>query len=308
MGVLAVDLTMRLLVIDGVKFTNNSDCDRGSDDRSPQSTVERSVESQEDDVLIPKDDEEGYRIIGDFDGLVKRVPILYCFREPRFLMALFLSFIQALLRGFFDATVPTEAKAAFHFSSLQVGLLFTALFVPYLALSHTAGLAVDRHGPRLVATVGYAFLAPWLALLALPSQNIFTGDNNVVLFSFILAMNGIGLAIVASPGFIAASDILHKYETANPGKFGKNSPFAQLHGFNSLFYYAGLTVGPLLSGMLRIGVGYGMTAIIFAAVSGIVAVLSFQIMAEKRRRSYSSLLVDDNSSRANIWTGLRAPR
>lgn len=44
---------------------------------------------------------------------------------------------------------------------------------------------------------------------------------------------------------------------ANPLFFDKNRPYAQLYGFNSVYFCAGLPVGPLLSGALRDVIGYG---------------------------------------------------
>ena len=285
-GILAVDLIMRLLVIDNEIATesNGSRSDERSNERDSQTRAgPGEAEACEDDALLPKNSNEQYKIHGDLGSLAQAIPVLYCFGEPRLLMALLLSFVHASLIGIFDATVPTEAESLFHFSSLKVGLLFIALVVPNLALGHLAGLAVDRHGTKVVATAGYGFLVPCLVLLGLPSQGVVTGDSNVILFCVVLALNGIGLSIVGSPGFVEANDVIQKYEAANPGFFGENGPYAQLYGFNLLFYFAGLTVGPLLGGMLRSNFGYEIMAVMFAALSGVTAILSFLIIGEKRK-------------------------
>lgn len=128
--------------------------------------------------------------------------------------------------GIFDATVPTEGAALFRFSSSKVGFLFTALIVPYIVLGPFAGRAVDVYGTKLVSTAGYAFLVPCLAILGLPSQNLITGDGNIVLFCAILALNGAGLSAIGSPSFVEASDVTSGFEAANPGLFGERGPYA----------------------------------------------------------------------------------
>ena len=280
-GILAIDLVMRLFVIDSRTAARypSSDADPGSSATTPSTRAESGeAEAGEDDPLLPKSDCEAYKVRGELGKLSRMVPILYCFREPRLLMALLLSFMQALLAGIFDATVPTQAETLFHFSSLKVGLLFMAFAGPYLILGRVAGSAVDRHGTKVVATAGYGVLVPCLALLGLPSQGVVSGDANVALFCSILVLNGIGLTIVASPGFVEASDIAHKYEAANPGFFGENGPYGQLYGFNSLCFFGGLTVGPLLGGVLKDRLGYSVMAACIAALSGATAILSYCIL------------------------------
>lgn len=285
-GILAIDLCMRLFVIDNkaVADYSSSQVDECSVERASATRARPAEEeAREDDLLLPKDDNRGYKIQGD-PGRVSRVlPILYCFLDPSLLMAMILSFVQASLLGILDATVPTEAAALFHFSSLKAGLLFIPLIVPYLALGHTAGLAVDRYGTKAVATAGYTFLIPTLALLGLPSQGIATGNGNILLFCAVLALNGVGLAIVNSPGFVEASSVMQKYEAANPGFFGEHGPYAQLYAFNSLFFSGGFTVGPLLGGMLRDKFGYGIMGVAAAVLSGVTALLSFSLIGKKRQ-------------------------
>jgi MFS family permease len=190
--------------------------------------------------------------------------------------------MQAFLLAAFDATIPTEAENLFNFSSLHTGLLFIALDVPYLVLAPIAGWAVDRFGTKLAAVVGFAYLVPTLILLRLPSEHIVKDrKQNIILYCALLALNGVGMAIIGPPSVVEASEVVQKYDKANPGFFGKNGPYAQLYGFNSLVFSAGMTVGPLLSGGLRNAIGYGKMNAVIAAMSGITAVLSFVFIGGK---------------------------
>ncbi|POR32384.1 Putative MFS-type transporter C18.02 [Tolypocladium paradoxum] len=282
-GVLGIDFIMRLLVIEKKTATkyNTSCADECSNRTGAQRAEPQATEQSEEDALLPLKDDEAYKVRGDSGRLVRAVPILYCLRNPRLLMALLLSFVQSSLIAIFDATLPTEAQSLFQFTSLKAGLLFIALDVPYLSLAQVAGWAVDRYGTKVPAVVGFTFLVPCLILLRLPSEGLVSGSNNIILYCVVLALNGVGLAIIGSPSFVEASDVIQRYDDANPGFFGQNGPYAQLYGFNSVFFFAGLTVGPILSGVLRDSIGYGNMAAVFAAVSGITAILSFLIVGGK---------------------------
>ena len=160
--------------------------------------------------------------------------------------------------------------------------MFIALDVPYLVLAPIAGWAVDKFGTKLAAVVGFAYLIPTLILLRLPSEHIVKDrKQNIILYCALLALNGVGLAIIGSPSVVEASDVVQKYDKANPDFFGKNGPYAQLYSFTSLVFGAGLTIGPLLSGALRNAIGYGNMNAVLAVMSGIAAALSFVFIGGK---------------------------
>jgi MFS family permease len=208
-------------------------------------------------------------------------------------MGLCLAFVQAAVLAAYDATIPTEAKSLFQFSSLQAGLLFIPLDVPYLLLGPIAGWAVDRYGTKRAAVIGFGWMMPALILLRLPAEDILPKSRNIVLYCALLALNGVGLAIIGSPGVVEASDVVQKYDKANPGFFGENGPYAQLYGFNSLFFCAGLTVGPVVAGPLKDSIGYGNMNLVFAMLAAVTAMLSFfivggrpAIMSRRSRQNY----------------------
>ncbi|KAI0845917.1 MFS general substrate transporter [Daldinia vernicosa] len=290
-GVLGLDFLMRLLVVekktaakynvDQVPHSQDGEQDSHRDHEATQSD---SVEdATEHDALLHnkklKDgDIESYKIRHEPNRIVRALPILVCFRSPRLCVGMFLSFVQASLLGLFDATIPTQAQSLFGFTALHAGLLFVALYVPYLISGPLAGWAVDRYGTKLAAIVGFGSLVPSLILLRLPSEDLLSGTSNVIVYCAMLALNGVGLGIIGSPGVVEASDVVEKFDKANPGFFGDNGPYAQLYGFNSLFFCTGLTVGPVAAGALRDGIGYGNMTLVFGLISAFTAVLSFFII------------------------------
>ncbi|KAI0381285.1 MFS transporter-like protein [Hypomontagnella monticulosa] len=292
-GVLGLDFLMRLAVVekktaakyeskppssfqDGQNTTGEQRDNRRDDRHDAESATER-------DVLLPnkQDDDKFYKIHGEPNRIVRALPILACFRSIRLVVALILAFVQATLLAMFDATIPTEAQSLFGFTSLRAGLLFIALDVPYLVLGPVAGWAVDRYGTKPAAVIGFGYLVPVLILLRLPSDHILDGTGNITLYCALLALNGVGLAIIGSPSVVEASEVVRKFDKANPGFFGANGPYAQLYGFNSLFFCSGLTVGPILAGVLRDEVGYGNMNLVFAIIAACTATISLLVVGGK---------------------------
>lgn len=220
----------------------------------------------------PPSSAETFKIPPNQPRSVRAFPILYPLTSPRLLTALLVAFVQASLISTFDATLPTEAESLFNFSSLRAGLLFIALDITYLVLGPLAGRAVDKYGPKPAAVLGFGYLVPMLILLRLPHSG---GKSQLVLYCALLALNGVGLAIIGSPSIVEASSVVKSYDEANPGFFGENGPYAQLYGLNSLVFSAGLTVGPVVSGALRDSIGYGDMNLVVAIVCAVTATLSF---------------------------------
>ncbi|KAI1801249.1 MFS general substrate transporter, partial [Daldinia bambusicola] len=300
-GVLGLDFLMRVLVVEkktaekyniglgsgseNREHSAREDCETAPDDAQVEDASDRE-ESTERDSLLPNrklTDDDIYKVRQEPNRIIRAFPFLICFRSPRLLVGLSLAFVQASLLALFDATIPTEAQSLFNFTSLQAGLLFIALDVPYLILGPVAGWAVDRYGTKIAAVVGFGYLVPALSLLRLPSDSILSGTSNIILYCALLALNGVGLAIIGSPSVVETSDVVEKFNKANPGFFGVNGPYAQLYGFNSLFFCAGLTIGPVMAGALRDGMGYGNMNLIFAIISAITAILSFIVIGGKPR-------------------------
>ena len=285
-GLLTLDFAMRLLVVEK-KVASKYNETLGSCTTEPRHDGVR-VEDEDDEepgeesTLLPKTQHEDFQLPKIQNKVIRFLPILSCLGNPRLLIALLLGLVQASLLGAFDATVPTEAEDLFNFSSLNAGLLFIALVVPSLVLGPIAGWAVDKFGTKLVAVVGFAYLVPTLILLRLPSEHIVEDrKQNIILYCALLALNDVGLAIIGSPSIVEASDVVQKYDKANPEFFGKNGPYAQLYSFSSLVFSTGLTIGPLLSGELRNAIGYGNMNAVLAAMSGITAGLSFVFIGGK---------------------------
>ncbi|KAK3178466.1 hypothetical protein OEA41_000602 [Lepraria neglecta] len=275
-AILAIDFIMRILIIEkktAARYNYNEEGEESNGHTSEEQDgdAEDGHEDSEEDPLIRKE-EGAYKIPEGQPKWIRSFPILYCLSNPRLLTALLLAFVQATLLATFDATVPTLAEELFGFDSLKAGLLFIALVLPYLVLGPVAGWAVDRYGAKPAAVIGFGYLVPVLVLLRLVRAG---GKTQIIIYCALLALCGLGMAVIGSPSIVEASYVVRMYDKANADFFGKQGPYAQLYGINSMVFSLGLTAGPLVSGSLKDAVGYGNMNIVVAALCLVTAVLSF---------------------------------
>lgn len=124
-GILSLKVAIRLPVLDK-KIVACYDAGSAID---PTAAPLNEREPCKDEPLLHNTNIQGYNIQGRVGNLGRTLLILYCFREPGFSVAFVLTLVQALLRGIFDVTVPTEAQSISHFSAQIVGFLVCTLLM-----------------------------------------------------------------------------------------------------------------------------------------------------------------------------------
>ncbi|KAI4209148.1 MAG: hypothetical protein LQ351_007900 [Letrouitia transgressa] len=287
-AILAVDFIMRLLLIEKKaaaqwqppSSSSSSSVDWDNDCQlQSEGAVEASEDAREDEPLLgKKEDVHSFEIPENRLRWAEGVPILYCFQNPRLQIAQLLAIVQAALLGAFDATVPTEAQELYGFNSLNAGLLFIALVLPYLLLGPVAGWAVDRYGTKLVSVMGFGYLVPVLVLLRWVRSG---GTTQIIIYCVFLTLCGVGLGAIGSLSIVESSHVVRLYERANPGLFGANGPYAQLYGVHSMGFSFGFTVGPLIGGSLKDRIGYGNMNIVVAACCAVTTFLCYVYIGGK---------------------------
>ncbi|KAF2658807.1 MFS general substrate transporter [Lophiostoma macrostomum CBS 122681] len=289
-ALIAIDFLLRLFMIEKKVAAKYTTSPPATPEANPPATENSANEST---PLIQRSPEEldPYRLPTPKTRLTRALPILLTLRDPGLLTAFFIGFIQAFLLGAFDATVPLVASTRYDFNSLQAGLLFFPLGVTDFLFGPIFGWCVDRWGTKPISVIGFTYLVPALALLRLPAEPSVSDKLNldlphqIALYASLLALNGIGLAIINSSSVVESGNVLEKYWKANEGLFEGRAPYAQLYGINSMIWSAGLTVGPLVSGVLRVRVGYGNMNAVLAGICGGTAVLAAVFVGGKRRLS-----------------------
>ncbi|KAF3762340.1 hypothetical protein M406DRAFT_46168 [Cryphonectria parasitica EP155] len=291
-AILIVDLIMRAIVIEkkvARRYYDSAalhgtqedeDENRGEAEHQRQADDQPADEADEEQPLLPhlaherKKEQEDFKLARDQPRLARKLTILPCLRSPRLLTALLVALIQAALLGSFDATVPATAQELFGLDSLRAGLLFLPLGACDLVVGPLAGWFVDRYGTKPGAVLGYTFLVPVLVLLRLPHSVEEGGGGSqqqqqqqVLLYGGLLALCGVGLAVIGAPSIVESGSVVQKYYDANPEFFGDQAPYAQLYGLNSMVFSLGLTVGPALAGELKQKMGYGNMNVVLAGIS-----------------------------------------
>jgi MFS family permease len=240
-----------------------------------------TADDEESPLLAPPpQDLTAYKLPPSSSKILSKIPILACFRNSSFLTALFIGFIQSMLLGAFDATVPMVALENYHFDSSKAGLLFLALGIPTLLLGPLFGHLVDKYGAKLPASISYAYLSIVLLCLRFVKPG---GSEQVRDYAIILVFCGIGLGAIDAPSLVESSLVVDRYFQANPDHFGEMGPYAQLYGLNSMVFSAGFTIGPLLAGWLRERFGYGNMNAVLALFCFVASILSARYLGGKSK-------------------------
>lgn len=283
-AILFIDFAMRLLVIEKkvakryeVNDSNSADNSNTTPNRDQDGGECGQGEDSngEEEPLLGKREDQDFKLSKDQPAIAHKIKILPCLKDARLLTAFLVAFVQALLLGSFDATVPTTGQELFDFDSLKAGLLFLPLGAFDLVIGPLAGWFVDRYGTKPGAVIGYGYLVPVLILLRLPHAG---GKNQIILYGGLLGLSGIGLAIIGAPSIVEAGAVVQKYYEANPDFFGEQGPYAQLYGLNSMVFSLGLAVGPELAGEVKQKLGYGNMNVVLAAISLVTAVLCYAFL------------------------------
>ncbi|KAI1809589.1 major facilitator superfamily domain-containing protein [Poronia punctata] len=205
--------------------------------------------------------------------LYQAFPIIRCFREPSLVVSIFLVLVSAIFVSVFDATIPLHARHTFGFDSMDIGLLFIPMAVARVVTGPIGGWMVDKTSPRTVALTGYALLTPvFISLRWVKSE---PREVAIGLYFALLALAGIGSAIVSVPSLVESSSVLDRYYQANPGLFGDRPPAGALFGIFLAAFGAGSAVGPVIAGALRNSIGYGNMNAVMAGISAAAAVAAF---------------------------------
>ena len=306
LGMLVVDFLMRVLVIEkkvAARYVNKLEscqedyihvdehnCSNENSDAANEGSNTETLD--ESSPLLRKDTSSGSPNDGYYiqqenrPAILRAVPILHCFRSPSLILTQVIALMQAIILAGFDATIPTHAHSLFGFTSLKASLLFVPLGLLNVIIGPIAGWAVDRFGTKPAAVIGYAYLVPALALLRIPTSEPMPQQS--ILYGGLLALCGVGMAIIGAPSTVEAGAVVDRFHKRNPEVFGEQGPYAQLYGFNSMVFSAGLSVGPLAAGHLREQIGYGNMNAVLAAMSGITAAACYVWFGGKPKLLWNS--------------------
>lgn len=160
--------------------------------------------------------------------------------------------------------------------------MFIALEVPYLLLGPVAGLAVDKYGTKPAAVFGFGYLVPALVLLRLAHAS---GENQIILYSALLALCGVGMAVIRSPASSKPQMWFRNMTRQTQVFFRRTRTIYTTVRFQFYLFFAGLTSGPIVGGALRNSIGYGNMNAVTAVISDLITALSFSFIGGKPKFS-----------------------
>ncbi|KAJ0420981.1 major facilitator superfamily domain-containing protein [Aspergillus carlsbadensis] len=206
-------------------------------------------------------------------------------RKRRVTTALVAETLLAILISSFEATIPLHIKQAFHWQSLQAGILFLLLQLPTIILIFPAGWLKDTFGMRYPVATGFVLMAPSLWLLGAPGTQRFDEWVDVktgqVIFTLALVMIGVCRTLVMGFGAVevlrGAAELASEY----PGIFGTSTGHSRAFVLSNVTWKLGMFAGPLLSGFLTEEIGYYFMNLILAISSLFMGVLTYVALQER---------------------------
>ncbi|ETN43952.1 uncharacterized protein HMPREF1541_11083 [Cyphellophora europaea CBS 101466] len=295
MSLIAVDLLMRLLVLEKTvaatfeqAVDEACDTDGALDESSPARTAVNAQATAEDQSQRVDDESQPLLQNNEYklatskpSWIVRLMPILPCLGNSRLLMALLLTTTQSMILGAFEATIPIHSAALFGFESFKAGLVMMSVAIPSVVCGPLLGYAVDKYGPKLVATSTLVLQACMLMLLRLPRAG---GADQIALYAITTALCSISISGCSSASAVESGLVVNAFHKANPTHFGALGPYAQLYALNSMAYTLGLGIGPEITGQLQPVMGFGNTFIVLAVVSALTGVLTVLYVGESSNK------------------------
>lgn len=265
-GLLAVDIVLRLVIIE-VK-----DAKVWLDRAEPTSlantegvAVERSKTEKDEDITAEAANNQARHTPDPSRSPFKTLAQLL--RQPRFLAALWGTFVQALINTALESTLPLLTHEIFGWDSIGAGLVFLPLILPSF-LGPLVGMIGDRYGPKWLASFGFLFATPFVVCLMFVDEN--TIQDKFLLCGLLVGV-GITMACIFGP-------LMAEITWSVQGEDGTEGAgqIAQAYGLYNMAYSGGSLVGPILGGFVKDSSGWGTVGWslgIVVFVSGIPTIL-----------------------------------
>lgn len=164
---------------------------------------------------------------------------------------------------------------------MKQGLIFLPLWAPTL-VAPLIGHLSDKHGSRLYATLGLLLCGLCFTSLQLITHHSVTQE---LLLCLLLALIGLAFTMIMAPLMADMNAAVSAKEAERPGVFGHGGATAQVNGFYSSAFAAGLLIGPVSSGFLKDRFGWTPMCWCLGSVSFLTAPLVFLWVEGARGKS-----------------------
>ncbi|KAJ4264798.1 hypothetical protein NW762_005041 [Fusarium torreyae] len=265
-GLLAVDIALRLVIIevkDAKVWLDKADPTTSAD---PEGVFAGEPKTENNEGIPRQVTDEQTKEVSD----PSRSPIrtlVKLLRQPRFVAALWGTFVQALINTALESTLPLLTHEIFGWDSIGAGLIFLPVILPSF-LGPVVGMIGDRYGPKWLASFGFLFATPFVVCLRFVDEN--TIQDKVLLCGLLVGV-GITMACIFGP-------LMAEITWSVQGEDGTEGAgqIAQAYGLYNMAYSGGSLVGPIMGGMIKDSAGWetvGWSLGIIVFVSTIPTVL-----------------------------------
>ncbi|KAL4878840.1 major facilitator superfamily domain-containing protein [Aspergillus karnatakaensis] len=195
------------------------------------------------------------------------------------LVILIATLVQAMAYSSFDTVLPLYIRETFSAGPMGIGLSFIPLFLPSFLSTHI-GSAVDTHGSRTIAILGFILDVPAYTLLQLVTHNTLPQK---ILLTALLFFAGLAGALKNVALMVEVSRVVEALERKYPGFLGESGGTAQAYGLFNVAWSGGQVAGPLVAKWLVTEIGWGGMVTVFGGVCGGIAV-ALGMLGVKRRK------------------------
>ncbi|KAL9125936.1 MAG: hypothetical protein Q9217_004931 [Psora testacea] len=282
LGLIAAEMIMRLIVIEGKRVTISGI----PNDPSKTERAKTGVETDHPNGLkgvVPTPEGESQQNRSDqghetasptgaetqpflprTTSKINAYPVLL--RSPRFMVAVGGLFVLNSIANGFDAVLPPYALDAFDLSPSHLALLFLVMGVP-MFFAPISGALTDKSGPKTPATAGLVLLILSLFLLQFITPSV---NWPFVKLMALLCCVGIAFAFAMPPLQTEVSALVENIELRQPGIFGPYGAYSQAYGLMNFAFAAGSMVGPLNAGFMRVYMGWSGITLMMAGLGAVV--------------------------------------
>ncbi|KPA44898.1 mfs-type transporter [Fusarium langsethiae] len=248
-GLLAVDIALRLAIIEVKDAKVWLDRAGTTSSADPESAVEGTIVSTTDktgDAPVRTTQDQSKEVSDSSRSPIKTLVKLL--KQPQFLAALWGTFVQALINTALESTLPLLTHEIFGWDSIGAGLIFLPLILPSF-LGPVVGMICDRYGPKWIASFGFLFATPFVVCMMFVDENTI---QDKILLCGLLAGVGITMACIFGP-------LMAEITWAVQGEDGTGGAgqIAQAYGLYNMAYSGGSLVGPIMGGMVKDSSGWG---------------------------------------------------
>ncbi|KAL4807634.1 major facilitator superfamily domain-containing protein [Aspergillus unguis] len=281
-----VDIVLRLVMIERKNATRwiqteNEPVTEAGTPAETERLIDPASQNGSYETVGPELDPEqsnGNPTEASFHDRRRMPPMVRLLCSVTLLVVLQATLAQAMAWASFDSVLPLYVRSTFDMGPMEIGLCFVPLFLPSF-LSTIIGHAVDRHGSRKIAFLGFILDVPVYLLLQLVKEN--TTKDLITLYA-LLFFAGLASAFKTVSLMVEVNHAVEEKEKECPGIFGEKGGTGQAYGLFNVAWSGGQVAGPLVAGWLVNWGGWGRMVSAFAVIGGVTALVLLGTAKEVR--------------------------